>query len=219
MKIIMNWKDPISALTHLIGLILCIPFVVMLIYEAQKRAAIWHIVSFAVFGTALLLLYAASTLYHMLPLSEKYSTIFKRIDHMMIFVLIAGTYTPVCLVSLHGFWGWTLFCIVWGFAAAGIIFKIFWINAAPWISAAIYVAMGWVALIVFLPLIRAVPVGGIILVLAGGLTYTVGAVVYSIKWPSIKKKLFGSHELFHLFVMGGSFFHILFMFKYVLVSA
>lgn len=216
MTMIKNWKDPISALTHFIGLILVIPCTIMLIYEASKYATIWHVISFSVFGISLILLYGASTIYHMLPVSEKTSTMLRRIDHMMIFVLIAGTYTPVCLIPLRGAWGWTLFSIVWSLAVGGIILKALWINAPRWLSTIIYVAMGWIVIIAFFPLMKAVPIGGILLLIAGGVTYTIGAVIYGIKKPKLNFKLFGFHEIFHLFVMGGSFFHILFMFIYIL---
>lgn len=205
-----------NTLTHFIGLLLAIPCAVMMIYEAVKYATVWHIVSLSIFGAAIIVLYAASTVYHMLPVSEKAVSILRRIDHMMIFVLIAGTYTPVCLVPLRGAWGWTLLSLVWGFAIGGIILKAFWMDAPRWLSTSIYVIMGWLVLFAFYPLTRAIPMEGVLTLLFGGIAYTVGAIIYGIKLPKLNFKLFGFHEIFHLFVMGGSFFHVLFMFRYVL---
>lgn len=209
-------KDPISALTHFIGFLAAIPILMVLIVKAQKEATTWHVISFAVFGISLLLLYGASTIYHTLTVSDHYTKLLKRIDHMMIFILIAGTYTPICLIPLRGKWGWSLLALVWGFAAAGIILKAVWLNAPRWFSTAIYVLMGWLVIIAFMPLEKAVPFEGIALLVAGGVTYTLGAVIYALKWPKFTSKIFGFHEIFHLFVMGGSLFHIIFMFEYIL---
>lgn len=209
-------KDPVSALTHFIGFLFAIPILLILVIKSSREATVWHVVSFAVFGISLLLLYGASTIYHTLSISDECTKTLKRIDHMMIFILIAGTYTPVCLVPLRGIWGWTLFTLVWGFAIGGILLKIFWLNAPRWFSTLIYVVMGWLVLIAFMPLEKAIPLGGIVLLAAGGITYTLGAVIYAVKWPKINSKMFGFHEIFHLFVMGGSLFHVLFMFQYIL---
>lgn len=216
MRVIKKWKDPMSALTHFIGLLFVIPCAVLLIYEAARYATVWHVVSLSIFGAAIVLLYAASTLYHMLPVREEISDRLRRIDHMMIFILIAGTYTPVCLVPLRGVWGWTLLSLVWGFAIFGMVLKVFWMNAPKWISTSIYVIMGWIVLIAFYPLIKAVPVGGVLLLLTGGIIYTAGAVIYEIDGLPFHLKCFGLHDIFHLFVMGGSLFHLIFMFEYVL---
>jgi len=209
-------KDPMSALTHFIGFIAVIPCFILLMQEAKSEASIWHLWGFAVFGISLLLLYGASTIYHTLQLPQSKTNILRRIDHMMIFILIAGTYTPICLVSLHGKWGWTMLVLIWAFALGGILLKIFWMNAPRWISTMIYVIMGWLAVIVFVPLEKAVSWQGVGLLLAGGIAYTVGAVIYGLKKPNITFKHFGFHEIFHVFVMVGSSLHIAFMFQYVL---
>lgn len=214
--IIKKIKDPISALTHFLGFLASIPILIVLLKEASREASTIHIVSFALFGSSLLLLYGASTIYHTLNLSAHYNAILRRIDHMMIFVLIAGTYTPVCLIPLQGKWGWTLLILVWFFALSGIILKATWLEAPRWLSTIIYIVMGWLVVIAFVPLEKAVPLGGIILLVAGGITYTLGAVIYATKWPKITLPNFGFHEIFHLFVMGGSAFHIMFMFEYIL---
>jgi len=127
-------RDPVSGLTHFIGFLLSITALVLLVTNAVVQGTVWHIVAFAVFGTSLILLYGASSLYHLLPLSPKGISVLRRIDHIMIFILIAGTYTPVCLVALRGILGWSLFGIVWGIAVAGIFLALFWINAPRWLS-------------------------------------------------------------------------------------
>ena len=208
-------REPINALTHFLGFLISIPILVILVIKAYEEATIFHVVSLAIFGVALILLYGASTLYHALDLSEEKVRLMKKIDHMMIFILIAGSYTPICLVPLRGKWGWSILIAVWAFALIGIVIKALWINAPRWLSTVIYVLMGWFVLIAFLPLEKAVPAGGIALLVAGGVTYTLGAVIYALK-PKINLKFFGFHEIFHIFVMGGSAFHIAFMFNYIL---
>lgn len=209
-------KDPVSAFTHFIGFLLAIPVTALLIIKSYQEASMIHVISFTIFGLSLLMLYGASTIYHTFSVKKELELKLKRIDHMMIFVLIAGTYTPVCLIKLRGVVGWSLLAFVWGFALAGILLKIFWINAPRWLSTSIYVLMGWFVLFAFYPLEKAVPIGGILLLLSGGLIYTLGAVIYAAKWPKLPFKSFGFHEIFHLFVLGGTAMHTIFMFSYVL---
>ncbi len=209
-------KEPVNALTHFLGFLLSIPILIIFLKKASEEASIVSVIAFLIFGISLLLLYGASTIYHTLRISEKGTAFLRRVDHMMIFVLIAGTYTPVCLIPLRGKWGWTLLICVWTFAIAGILLKIFWLNAPRWFSTLLYVVMGWLVLIAFVPLEKAIPISGIVLLAAGGIVYTIGAVIYAVKWSKLKLKYFGFHEIFHLFVMGGSALHILFMFQYVL---
>lgn len=210
-------KDPMSALTHFIGFLAVIPIFILLIQRAKVEASTMHVIGFTVFGISLLMLYGASTIYHTLYLPPEKTNILRRIDHMMIFVLIAGTYTPVCLISLRGKWGWTLLICIWAFALFGLLLKLFWMEAPRWLSTLIYVVMGWLAVIAFVPLERAVSWKGIGLLLAGGIAYTVGAVIYGLKKPNLAfLKSFGFHEIFHVFVMIGSGIHILFMFQCVL---
>lgn len=208
-------RDPVSGLTHLFGVLLSIAALVLLVCFSAFHATVWHVVSFSIFGASLILLYLASTLYHLLPLKERGIMVLRKIDHMMIFVLIAGTYTPICLVPLRGAWGWSLFGSIWGLAIAGIVMKIFWLNAPRWLYTSVYIAMGWMVIIAILPLIRSIPVSAFLWLAAGGVFYSVGAVIYAIKKPNIFK-LFGFHEIFHLFVMAGSISHFWLMFRYVL---
>ncbi|MCI8703884.1 MAG: hemolysin III family protein [Anaerotignum sp.] len=210
-------KDPISALTHFIGFLAVIPIFIMLMLRAKAEASELHMIGFAVFGVSLLMLYGASTIYHTFELPPEKTNLLRRIDHMMIFVLIAGTYTPICLVSLHGTWGWTLLVAIWAFALFGLLLKIFWMGAPRWLSTLIYVVMGWLAVFAFVPLEKAVSWKGIGMLLAGGIAYTVGAIIYGLKKPNIAMlKNFGFHEIFHVFVLAGSGIHIAFMFQYVL---
>jgi len=206
-------KDPVSSLTHLLGAVISIPLTVLLIVQSARYATPWHVVSFSIFGAAMLALYTASAVYHMLPISPKAQAVLRRIDHMMIFVLIAGTYTPICLLPLRGAWGYTLLGLVWGAAAGGIVLKALWMDAPRWLSSAIYVLMGWIVIIAVYPLVQTVSANSLLLLLGGGVTYTIGAVIYALKKPYFNFRFFGFHELFHLFVMGGSAFHVVFMFK------
>jgi hemolysin III len=186
-----------------------------LVRVALDYGTIWHLVSFSIFGASLVLLYSFSSLYHLLPLSEEGILRMRKLDHIMIFVLIAGSYTPFCLVPLHGPWGWTLFGIVWGSALIGLVIKLFWMHAPRWLSTFIYLLMGWSCVIAIYPLIKTVPTGGMFWLIFGGLIYTVGAVIYAMKWPNFGFKHFGFHELWHLFVMGGSASHFIAVYHYV----
>lgn len=207
-------RDPFSALTHFIGFLAVIPPVICLLERAETTE---QMVSFVIFGISLLLLYGASTIYHTLCLAPEKIAFLRRIDHMMIFVLIAGTYTPVCMVILPGIWGKALLAAVWGVAIFGIFMKIFWMNVPRWISTLIYVGMGWLAVTAFVPLKVAIGWGGLGMLLAGGIVYTIGAVIYALKKPNLAiLKSFGFHEIFHVFVMLGSALHIAFMFLYAL---
>ena len=207
-------KDPLSALTHFIGFLAVIPVFICLLELSETKL---QQISFIVFGFSLLLLYGASTIYHTLKLSAEKTALLRRIDHMMIFVLIAGTYTPVCLVPLAGKWGTILLSAIWVIAVAGVFMKIFWMGAPRWLSTMIYVVMGWLSITAFFPLLRTVGWGGFGMLLGGGIAYTVGALIYALKKPNLAiLKSFGFHEIFHVFVMIGSAFHIAFMFLYVI---
>ncbi len=209
-------KDPVSGFTHLLGALLSVVGLILLVIYAVRNGTVWHIISFSIFGASLILLYTASSLYHLLPLSDKGSVILRKIDHMMIYVLIAGTYTPVCLVPLRGGWGWSLLCSIWGIAMVGIILKLLWFNAPRWLYTLFYVIMGWLVVIAAVPLVRSMPAGALGWLAAGGILYSLGALIYGTKWPRLKSKVFGFHEIFHLFVLYGSFCHFWLMLRYVL---
>lgn len=201
-------KDPVSCLTHLGGAVASLGVLVLLISLAVPHGAVYTL-SFAIFGASLILLYSASAIYHMLDLGEK-NEILRRIDHTMIFYLIAGTYTPVCLVALPGAWRWSILGTIWGLAVAGTFMKIFWLRAPRWLSTMIYVIMGWLVVVAFVPLFRAISGGSFALLLAGGLCYTAGALIYALKRPRLNIPGLGFHEIFHIFVLAGSAFHVLF---------
>ena len=166
---------------------------------------------------SMILLYGASATYHSVNFSERVIKIFRKIDHMMIFVLIAGSYTPVCMITLGGKLGYTLLAVVWGIAILGMSIKAFWITCPKWFSSIIYIAMGWVCVAVFGPLWRTLPASAFLWLLAGGIIYTIGGIIYALKLPLFNSQHvhFGSHEIFHLFVMGGSICHFIFMYLYV----
>lgn len=209
-------KEPANAFTHFIGVVFSIIGTIVLLVLAVQQATVWHVVAFAIYGASMILLYSASTLYHALDVSERAVKVFHRIDHMMIYILIAGSYTPICLVPLRGGWGWTLFGIIWFLAIAGILLKFFWFSAPRWLSTLFYVGMGWVAVIAFVPLFKTVPLGGIIWLIAGGIMYSIGALIYALKKPDIFKKFLGFHEIFHIFVLLGSLCHFIMMLRYIL---
>ena len=212
-------KDPGSALTHFIAMVLAIIAAAPLIIKAALGAGRFNAIAVAVFIVSMILLYAASTIYHTFDISEHVNKLLKKIDHMMIFVLIAGTYTPVCLIVLGNSVGYRLLALVWTIAAVGILINAFWINCPKWFSSVIYIAMGWVCLTAIRTIVASLTPGAFFWLLAGGIIYTIGGVIYALKLPlfNARFKNFGSHELFHLFVMGGSFCHYIVMFQYVAV--
>lgn len=210
-------KDPGSAITHFIGMLMAIFAATPLIIKSTTSPDSLHTLSLVIFIISMILLYAASTTYHSLNLSQKANRIFRKIDHMMIFVLIAGSYTPMCLIVLKGKTGYTLFAIVWGIAIFGIIIKALWITCPKWFSSVIYIAMGWICVLAFNQLINSLSSKAFFWLLAGGIIYTIGGIVYALKLPIFnnKHKNFGSHEIFHLFIMGGSICHIILMYFFI----
>ena len=212
---VVPFRDPVSGLTHMIAALLAVLATVLLILRSVDPAMPWHIVTFSIFGGGMILLYTASTLYHWLPVSEAGVRFLRRVDHSMIFFYIAATYTPICLIPLRGPWGWSLFGVIWGLALAGIVMKIFWMHAPRWLSTAIYLAMGWMVLVGAYPLVMNLSTGALAWLAGGGLVYSVGAVVYALKWPDPWPNRFGFHEIFHVFVIGGSFCHFVVMYWFI----
>jgi len=202
-------KDPVSALTHWFGAALSLVGLIALVVSGARTGSTWHVVSFAVYGASLIGLYTASAVYHSVPETEsgKLNLVLRKLDHIMIYILIAGTYTPFCLVPLRGVWGWSLFGAIWGCAVAGFFLKLFWMSAPRWFSTAIYVLMGWLVVVATYPLLHSVSDAGLLWMLAGGLFYTVGAILYATKWPRLWPGVFSFHEVWHLFVMAGSLCH------------
>lgn len=211
-------KDPGSAITHFIGMLMAIFAAVPLLIKAAREPDHIYLISLSIYALSLILLYAASTTYHTFDLSERANTILKKIDHMMIFVLIAGSYTPICLITLKGRTGTILLALVWGIAIVGIILKAFWVFCPKWVSSVLYIGMGWTCVLAFTQILNALSPAAFGWLLAGGIIYTIGGVIYALKLPIFnnRHKNFGSHEIFHLFVMGGSMCHFIVMYAFVL---
>lgn len=210
-------REPGSAITHFIGMMMAIVAATPLMVKVALDADFTACVAMAVFICSMVALYGASAVYHSVTVKENILKVFRKLDHMMIFVLIAGSYTPVCLIVLGGETGYTLLALVWGIALAGMLVKAFWITCPKWFSSAIYIAMGWVCVLVFGRLFNTLSTAAFLWLLAGGIIYTVGGVIYALKLPlfNSRHREFGSHEVFHLFVMAGSLCHFIFMYCYV----
>ena len=210
-------KEPGSAITHFIGMLMAIFAAIPLLIKAANEPSRVYIISLAIYAASLILLYAASTTYHTFDISAKANTLLKKIDHMMISVLIAGSYTPVCLIVLKGKTGIILLSIVWGIAIAGILIKAFWVYCPKWVSSVLYIGMGWTCVLAFTQILNNMSPAAFAWLLAGGIIYTLGGVIYALKLPlfNSKHKNFGSHEIFHL-VMGGSACHFVVMYSYLL---
>lgn len=210
-------KDPGSAFTHFVAMILAMIGVVPLLLKASREPGHLHTAALTVFILSMIGLYAASTIYHTLDISPKINQLLRKIDHMMIFILIAGTYTPVCLIVLGDGTGWTMLALVWGIAAVGILINALWITCPKWFSSLIYIAMGWVCILAVTKILSSMPMAGFMWLLAGGVIYTVGGIIYALKLPffNSRHQYFGSHEIFHLFVMGGSLCHYVMMYRFV----
>lgn len=210
------FREPMNTLSHMAGALLSVAGLTLMVVVAALRADVWHVVSFAIFGTTLVLMYTASFLYHGLRLSENALLVFRRIDHIMIFMVIAGSYTPLCLVPLRGPWGWSLFGIVWGMALAGIVIKIFFMHVPRWISTLIYLVMGWLCLVAIYPLVKVLMPISLFWLALGGIFYSGGALVYVLKKPNPFPGVLGSHEIWHGFVILGSAAHFWLSFRYLM---
>jgi hemolysin III len=204
-------EEKTNIMSHAIGLVFSIVALVLMLVRASLYGNAWHIVSVAIFGASLILLYAASTFYH----SAKDPLLRSRlriVDHATIYVLIAGTYTPFTLITLHGTTGWIIFGVSWGMAISGVILKLFFTGRYNVLSTLMYVVMGWIIIFAVKPLINSLSADGLFWLVAGGIAYTTGAVLYSIK------KIKFNHAIFHLFVLLGSYCHFVSVYFYVLPS-
>ncbi len=202
-------RDHFSAISHLLGAALSVAGLIVLVVYAAQRSLPWHVVGFSIFGASLILLYTASTTYHFLAPSRA-RRVLQRIDHSLIYVLIAGTYTPICLTALRGPWGWTLFAITWAFAIIGILIKSL-TRVRGWVSTTFYIAMGWLAVIAFVPLKDTLSAAGLGWLFLGGVFYTVGAGFFGLDAVYPSDRWFNLHDLFHLFVLAGSASHFMLM--------
>ncbi|MCR4923689.1 MAG: hemolysin III family protein [Lachnospiraceae bacterium] len=212
-------KDPGSAITHFIGFIaalISLPF--LIIHYIRRGADMISLLSVIIFAFSMMLLYAASTLYHTLVLPRDKELIFKKVDHLMIFILICGSYTPVCLTILRDKGGIPLLILVWSIAILGMIFKLFWVTCPKWLSSIIYVSMGWLCLLAFPQILSEMDFRGFLFLLIGGIAYTVGGIIYAMKFKKLNEisPYFGSHEIFHVFVLVGNALHFVSIFEYLL---
>lgn len=211
-------KDPGSAITHFIGMLMAVFAGIPLILKAASELKAIPLLSAIIYISSMILLYFASTIYHTFDISEKINRRLKKFDHMMISVLIAGSYTPICLLVLEKPLGYFLLVLVWSFAVIGILIKAFWINCPKWFSSVLYIGMGWTCVLAFTQILNALSPAAFAWLLAGGIIYTIGGIIYALKLPIFnnKHKHFGSHEIFHLFVMGGSACHFIVMYVFVI---
>lgn len=207
-------REPGSAITHFIAMMLAIFAATPLLLKAQSGITL---TAMSIFIISMILLYGSSATYHAVSVSDRILKRFRKLDHCMIFVLIAGSYTPICLLVLGHKMGLALLVFIWTVAIIGMIIKIAWINCPKWFSSIIYIVMGWTCVLVFQSLLTSLSPSAIGWLVAGGIIYTVGGIIYALKLPLFNSlhKNFGSHEIFHLFVMAGSFCHFMFMYLYV----
>lgn len=210
-------REPINALTHLAGAILSFAaLLAMVIKAALTTGSALSIAAVIIFGISMILLYSASTTYHMIVAKDHVIAQFRKIDHSMIFVLIAGSYTPFCLITMNGLAGWTMFTIISITAICGVIFKLVWFQCPRWLSTVLYIFMGWLIIFAISPLSQSLATPGLILLILGGVLYTAGGIVYGLKPRFLTFKHMGFHEIFHIFILMGSTCHFLSVYMYVL---
>jgi hemolysin III len=208
-----RFREPFSGLSHLGGAVLSAIGLAVLVAVSYGKP--WHLTAFAIYGGSLILLYTASALYHLLPVGPHHVERLRTFDQVAIYLLIAGTYTPVCLISLRGAWGWSMLAGAWGVALAGSAARIAWRRKPEWLTFCLYLAMGWGSLIALSPLSASLKADGLYWLLFGGFFYTVGAVVFATNRPRLWPGTFGSHDLWHVFVLGGSACHFVMMLRFV----
>lgn len=211
------FREPVNGLTHLIGAVLSlIGLIAMVTKVALTNGASIEYVSIFLFGIGSILLYSASATYHSVISTNKVIMALKRVDHSMIFVLIAGTYAPLCLIALNNTAGYILFSSIAIASVIGIGFKIAWVTCPRWLSSTIYITLGWLAVFIIYPLSKVIAAPGIFFIVLGGLLYTVGGVIYALKKDKIKIGVFGTHEIFHLFILLGTLCHFVAIFQYII---
>lgn len=210
-------REPMNGFTHLAGAILSfIGLLALVIKAASNSSSFLAIASVIIFGISMVLLYAASATYHMVIAKDKVIAWLRKLDHSMIFILIAGTYTPFCLISLQGLTGWILFSIISTVAISGVTFKMVWFHCPRWLSTTLYIVMGWMIIFVVSPLAEQIPRGGLFLLILGGVIYTIGGIIYATKPRFLESKYMGFHEIFHIFILLGTLAHFFSVYLYVL---
>lgn len=209
---------PWSAITHGAGAVFAaVGTALLLVRSVLLGLSVWHIVSFAIYGASMICLYTASTLYHCLNIPVVGRLALRKVDHCSISLLIAGSYTPICLTTLRsqGGWGWAILGVVWAMAAASCALSLLWIGSPRWLTSGVYLLMGWVAVFALYPLSKVLTAEGFFWLVLGGLLYTAGGVLYAVKWPGRDNPRFGCHEVFHLFILAGSVCHFVLMYRVV----
>jgi len=210
-------REPFNALSHLAGAILSVMALIsMVVKVANSNAPTLHMVAVIIFGICMILLYSTSATYHMVLAKDHVIAFLRRLDHSMIFLLIAGSYAPFCLIALKGSTGIILFLVVTSIAIAGISFKMVWFNSPRWLSTALYIGMGWIIVFLASPLADALSTPGLWLLVLGGVMYTIGGIIYGTKPRFIQSKYLGFHEIFHIFILIGTLSHFLCVYMYVL---
>lgn len=211
------FREPGNSLSHLIGAILSVFALIILLWKAyQINGSMLTYIAYTIFGISLILLYSASSLYHGVKASERVIFFLRKFDHAMIYVLIAGTYAPFCLISLKGPLGYSLFTVISILAICGILFKLVWFHCPRWLSTFFYIAMGWMAIFVVKPLFQYLDVSGITFLFVGGILYTIGGFIYGLQPKWLEFKFAGHHEIFHIFILFGSLFHFITIYFYVM---
>lgn len=207
------FRDPVSGLIHLVSAALALIGLVFVVIAGRGNAL--RELSLVVYGLSLITLFTASTVYHLVRMPDASTSRLRKFDHSAIYVLIAGTYTPICLNYFTGFLRWGFLALIWGFALVGVVVKLFVIKAPRWVTAGIYLVMGWMALLVIKPMLEVIPTGGLLWMLAGGLLYTIGAVIYITKKLDLVPGVFGFHEVWHVFVTLAALCHFIMIYKYI----
>jgi hemolysin III len=206
-RLSVNIKDPVSCLTHALGAVLALVGLILLIRQSVNTGDDVRFLAVSVFGLSMVLLYTSSAVYHWLKLDERGTMLLRKLDHSMIYVLIAGTYTPFCLLAMDGVTKWIYLILIWVLAKVGILLKLVWFHSPRWLSTGFYVFMGWLA-VLSLPNISAnISEAAVYWTVSGGFFYTIGALIYALKRPDPWPKVFGFHEIWHIFVLAGTASH------------
>lgn len=211
------FREPVNSLTHLAGAILSLfALIAMLVKGVINNASSVAIVSVVIFGISLILLYSVSATYHGVITSDKIISRLRKLDHSMIFILIAGSYAPFCLIALGGSKGTIFFATIASIAIAGILFRMLWFDCPRWLQTALYIGLGWAAIFMIKPLSAVLSPVSLFLLVLGGILYTVGGVIYGLKPKKLQLGKFGFHEIFHIFIILGSLCHFICVFLYLL---
>lgn len=213
---IKKFRDPVSGLTHLSAAIFATIGLIVLLYIGRDNTV--KLISLLIYGVTLIMMFSASAAYHLTKASQQVILVLRKFDHSAIYLLIAGTYTPICLHFFTGFYRWGLLAIVWGIAVVGVAVKIFVINVPRWINAGIYLLMGWLCIMAVKPMLTTMPTGALVWLIVGGLFFTLGAVIYMTKFFNFRPGVFGFHEVWHIFVILGCLSHFILILAYIAPS-